>query len=76
MPNKEEFETFTEFVTQWRPSNESLSPVLKSKSSGGIDYFGFNAELAGVRNDGVFNYMGNAYYMCSKGATTANSVRR
>ena len=76
VPSKEEFETFTEFVTQWRPSNESLSPLLKSKSSGGMDYYGFNAELAGVRNDGAFNYMGNAYYMCSKGATTANSVRR
>ena len=76
VPDKGEFEAFTDFVTQWRPSSESLSPVLKSKSSGGIDYFGFNAELAGVRNDGVFNYMGNAYYMCSRGLPTANSVRR
>ena len=76
VPDKDEFEAFTDFVTQWRPSGESLSPVLKSKSSGGMDYFGFNAELAGVRNDGAFNYMGNAYYMCSKGLPTANSVRR
>lgn len=74
VPDKDEFEAFTDFVTQWRPSGESLSPVLKSKSSGGKDYFGFNAVIPGSL--GPEGYAGGVMYMCSKGLPTANSIRR
>ena len=74
VPDKDEFEAFTDFVSQWRPSGESLSPVLKSKASGGNDYFGFNAVIPGSL--GSEGYAGGALYMCSKGLPTANSVRR
>lgn len=76
VPDKEEFETFTEFVKQWCPSGESLSPVLKSKSSGGTDYFGFSALLIGARDDGAYHASGSVSYFCSRGLPTANSVRR
>ena len=52
----------------------ALSPVLKSKSSGGKDYFGFNAVIPGSL--GPEGYAGGVMYMCSKGLPTANSIRR
>jgi uncharacterized protein (TIGR02145 family) len=76
VPDSDEFETFTDFIVQWRPSNESLSPLLKSRSSGGKDYFGFNALLVGARDDAAYHASGSVSYFCSRGLPTAKSVRR
>ena len=75
-PSKDEFDKFSEFVAMWTPSGKSSSTMLKSVASGGEDYFGFNALLAGFRDDGHFGSMGLDVYMCTQGLPTANSVRR
>ena len=77
VPTQEDFENMVTFMTNNRPSNSSIGPLLKSVDSHGSDYYGFHADLAGVRTtDGTFSYFGNIFYMCTSSKEGANSYYR
>lgn len=57
VPTKEEYETLMEFAEKWVPASQRMSMThgLLSEKSGGKDYFGFNALIAGKRHlDGEY----------------------
>ena len=76
VPSKDEFQGLFDFASEWGSQSDGISPLLKSKEAGGKDWFGFNALLGGVREDGNFVYAGSGVYMCTQGAATAKSLSR